>query len=87
MDWTTDALVFKVDEKEEYRVARATVERYGRWAYDNPKFLIVNLALGGQYPQSVNKVAEPYAGLPPPTVELIKADKAVMVVDWVRVAR
>jgi len=87
MDWTTDALVFKVDGKEEYRVARATVERYGRWAYDNPKFLIVNLALGGQYPQSVNKVAEPYAGLPPPTVELIKADKAVMVVDWVRVAR
>jgi beta-glucanase (GH16 family) len=85
MDWTTDALVFKVDGKEEYRVARATVEGYGRWAYDNPKFLIVNLALGGQYPQSVNKVAEPYVGMPQSTVDLIKADKAVMVVDWVRV--
>jgi beta-glucanase (GH16 family) len=87
MDWTADALVFKVDDVEEYRVTRATVERYGRWAYDNPKFLIVNLALGGQYPQSVNAVAQPYPGLPQSTVDLIAADKAVMVVDWVRVTR
>ena len=87
MDWTTDALVFKVDGKQEFRVTRTTVERHGRWAYDNPKFLIVNLALGGQYPQSVNKVTEPYAGLPQSTVDLIKADKAVMLVDWIRVTR
>ena len=87
MDWTTDALVFKVDDDEKYRVTRAMVERYGRWAYDNPKFLIVNLALGGQYPQSVNAVAQPYPGLPQATVDLIAADKAVMVVDWVRVTR
>ena len=87
MEWTTGALVFKVDGNEEYRVPRATVERYGRWAYDNPKFLIINLALGGQYPQAVNAVAEPYVGLPQSTVDLIKADKAVMVVDWVRVTR
>lgn len=86
MDWSTDALVFRVDGKEQYRVPRTTVERYGRWAYDNPKFLIVNLALGGQYPQSVNKVAEPYVGLPQSTVDLVRADKAVMVVDWVRVS-
>jgi beta-glucanase (GH16 family) len=87
MDWTADALVFKVDDEEKYRVTRAMVERYGRWAYDNPKFLIVNLALGGQYPQSVNGVAQPYPGLPQATVDLIAADKAVMVVDWVRVTR
>lgn len=87
MDWTTDALVFKVDGKPEFRVTRTTVERHGRWAYDNAKFLIVNLAVGGQYPQSVNKVSEPYVGLPPSTVDVIKADKAVMVVDWVRVTR
>jgi beta-glucanase (GH16 family) len=87
MDWTADSLVFNVDGHEEYRVPRSTVERYGRWAYDNPKFLILNMALGGQYPQSVNKVAEPYVGLPQPTVDLITADKALMVVDWVRVTR
>jgi beta-glucanase (GH16 family) len=87
MDWTTDSLVFKIDGNEEYRVTRNAVERYGRWAYDNPKFLILNLALGGQYPQSVNKVAEPYVGLPQSTVDLIKSNKAVMAVDWVRVTR
>ena len=87
MDWTRDALVFRVDGAEEYRVTRAMVEQHGAWAYDNPKFLIVNLALGGQYPQSVNKATEPYVGLPQSTVDLIGADKAVMVVDWVRVTR
>lgn len=87
MDWTADALVFKVDGAETYRVTRPTVERYGRWAYDNPKFLIVNLALGGQYPQAVNGVVKPYAGLPQSTVDLIAADRAMMVVDWVRVTR
>lgn len=85
MDWTSDSLVFKVDDVEEYRVTRAMVEKHGRWAYDNPKFLIINLALGGQYPQAVNKVAQPYLGLPQATVDLIAADKAVMIVDWVRV--
>lgn len=87
IDWTSDSLVFKVDGNEEYRVTRSTVERYGRWSYDNPKFLIVNLALGGQYPQSVNKVTEPYVGIPQSTVDLIAADTAVMVVDWVKVTR
>jgi beta-glucanase (GH16 family) len=87
MDWTSDALVFKVDGAEEYRVTHGTVEQYGQWAYDNPKFLIVNLALGGQYPQSVNKVTEPYVGLPQSSVDLIAADKAVMVVDWIRVTQ
>lgn len=87
LDWTADALVFKVDGAEEYRATRAMVEQYGRWAYDNPKFLIVNLALGGQYPQGVNKVTEPYPGLPQPTVDLIGSDRALMLVDWVRVTR
>jgi beta-glucanase (GH16 family) len=87
MDWTADALAFKVDGEELYRVTRPQVERLGRWAYDNPKFLIVNLALGGRYPQSVNGVSEPYPGLPQSTVDLIRAGKTVMVVDWVRVTR
>ena len=87
LDWTSDALVFRVDGAEAYRVTRAMVEQYGQWSYDNPKFLIVNLALGGQYPQGVNKATEPYPGLPQSTVDLIASDKAQMVVDWVRVTR
>jgi beta-glucanase (GH16 family) len=87
MDWTADALVFRVDGAERYRVTRPMVEKYGRWAYDTPKFLIANLAVGGAYPQGVNKVTQPYPGLPQATVDLIRDDKAVMIVDWVRVTR
>lgn len=87
MEWTKDALAFSIDGKEEYRVTRPMVEQHGPWAYDNPKFLIINLALGGSYAQSVNGVREPYAGLPQPTVDLIKSNKALILVDWVRVTR
>jgi beta-glucanase (GH16 family) len=85
MDWSPDGFVFKVDDEPFYEVPKTTVEQYGRWAYDNPKHLIVNLALGGQYPQGVNHAATPYPGLPAATVDLIKADRAIMLVDWIRV--
>jgi hypothetical protein len=63
------------------------VEQYGRWAYDNPKFLIVNLALGGAYPQAVNHADTPHVGLPESTVDLIKSGGGQMLVDWVRVTK
>jgi beta-glucanase (GH16 family) len=87
VDWSSDAIVFKVDDREIYRATKPQIEKYGEWAFDNPKFLIVNFAIGGQYPQSVNKTNQPYVGLPVPTVELIKAQKVTMTVDWVRVTR
>jgi len=87
MHWTSDAIQFSVDGVEAYRVSRAMVEKYGAWAYDNPKFLIVNLALGGAYPKAVNGVSQPYTGLPQATVEAIEGNKATMLVDWIRVAK
>jgi len=87
VDWTPDGFVFRVDDDVFYRVSRAEVEKFGRWAYDTPKFLILNVALGGQYPQSVNKVSSPYAGLPQATVDLLQADAVRVLVDWVRVTR
>ncbi len=85
MEWTTDGFVFKVDDDPFYRVSRADVETHGRWAYDTPKHIIVNLAIGGAYPAGVNKIAKPYVGLAESTVDLIKRDQAMMRVDWVRV--
>ncbi|HEY2431589.1 MAG TPA: glycoside hydrolase family 16 protein [Vicinamibacterales bacterium] len=87
VDWTADLLVFRIDGKEIYRASRADVEKYGRWAYDNPKHLIVNLALGGGYPHGVNHVEQPYFGLPQTTVDAVKAGKADTLVDWVRVTQ
>jgi beta-glucanase (GH16 family) len=87
VDWTADLLVFRIDGGEIYRVAKASVEKYGRWAFDNPKHLIVNFALGGTYPHGVNKIEKPYFGLSDTTLEAIKAGKAAIQVDWVRVVQ
>ena len=87
VDWSPRELVFRVDGAVVYRVSRTMVEQHGRWAFDNPKFLILNLALGGAYPQGVNGVKEPHPGLPPATIERIKAGAAQVLVDWVRITR
>ena len=85
VDWMRDELVFTVDDHVVYRVTRAMVERYGRWAFDSPKHLIINLALGGTYPAAVNGISSPYPGIPESTVGLIRNDRARILVDWVRV--
>lgn len=87
VDWTPNSLVFKVDDKVTYMVTKEMVEKYGRWAFDNPKFIIVNFALGGGYPNGVNKVTAPYFGLSQHSVDLIKDRKAKTLVDWVLVTK
>ena len=85
MTWTHDAMIFSVDGHERWRINRATVETRGAWAYDSPKFLIVNQALGGAYPHAVNHAETPYLGLPQSTIDTIDAGRALMLVDWIRV--
>jgi beta-glucanase (GH16 family) len=87
VDWTTESLVFKIDGQTTYRATRPMVEHYGAWAYGNPKYLILNLALGGIYPLKTNGAKEPYPGIPASTVQLIKDGKAKVLVDWVRVTK
>ena len=86
VDWTPDLLVFKRDDQEVYRVTRAMVEAHGRWAFDNPKYLILNLALGGNYPGGVNGTTAPYRGLPETTVLSIQKGEPTVLVDWVRIS-
>ena len=87
VDWTPDQIVFKTDGVITYTVTKAMVEHYGKWAYDNPKFIILNFALGGGYPNGVNKVAKPYFGISQSTVDKIKAGQAKVLVDWVLVTK
>jgi beta-glucanase (GH16 family) len=87
VDWTPDKLVFKTDGVVTYTVTKAMVEKYGRWAFDNPKFIILNFALGGGYPNGVNKITSPYNGISRATVDKIKAGKAIVLVDWVLVTK
>ncbi|OIQ67724.1 hypothetical protein GALL_506950 [mine drainage metagenome] len=63
------------------------VEHYGRYAFDNAKFIILNFALGGGYPNGVNKIKKPYFGISQSTVDTIKAGQAKVLVDWVLVTK
>jgi beta-glucanase (GH16 family) len=87
VDWAPDSLVFKLDGNITYTVTRSMVEKYGRWAFDNPKFIILNFALGGGYPEGVNKIKTPYPGLGEYSVNKIKAEEAKVFVDWVLVTK
>ncbi|TRO67523.1 glycoside hydrolase family 16 protein [Christiangramia sabulilitoris] len=87
VDWSPQGFDFKVDGRLIYRVTKPMVEHYGKWAYDNPKFLILNFALGGAYPFKTNGVRKPYNGLPEATVELIKEGKAEVLIDWVLISK
>ncbi|HWD89787.1 MAG TPA: glycoside hydrolase family 16 protein [Mucilaginibacter sp.] len=87
VDWTPDKLIFKTDGVVTYTVTKAMVEKYGRWAFSNPKFIILNFALGGGYPNGVNKISAPYNGISQATVDKIKAGKAIVLVDWVLVTK
>jgi len=85
VDWTPDTLVFTVDKQEVYRVTRAMVEAHGRWAFDDAKHLILNLAVGGNYPAKVNGAGAPYPGLSDAAVGAIQREEVKVLVDWVRV--
>lgn len=87
VDWRPWEIDFKVDGRSHYRLTRGLIQHYGPWAFDNPKFIIVNLAIGGGYPNGVNGVTSPYFGLPAATVRQIDAGNAKMLVDWVVVTR
>jgi beta-glucanase (GH16 family) len=63
---------FLVDDVEHYRVSRSEVERYGRWVFDGPFYLLLNLAVGGGFD------GDPASD---------KVLPASMLVDWVRVYR
>lgn len=85
LDWTPDRLLFEVDGATVYRVTRSMTEFFGPWVFDNEKFLILNLALGGTYPFKTNGIRSPHYGMSEETVDRIKRDEARVLIDWVRV--
>ena len=85
VEWKKDEILFQVDDRTLYRATRPMVEHYGVWVFDNPKYLILNFAMGGAYPFKTNGIESPYNGVPQSTVEKVKSSEVAMLVDWVRV--
>lgn len=87
VDWTAERMLFFVDDQLIYRVTRPMIDFYGEWRFDTPKFLTLNLAIGGTYPFKTNGVKEPYYGLPKATADRIAREGIGVEIDWVRVTQ
>lgn len=87
VDWTPDSMVFKYDGITMLRVTKPMTEFFGEWAFHNPKYLILNFAVGGVYPFKINGIKQPYYGLSASALESIKSGKSHMLVDWVKVTK
>ena len=85
IDRAPDTVEFRVDGAIVYRVTRPMAEFFGSWAFENEKFLILNVALGGTYPFKTNGIRSPYYGIAEGTVNAIANDEAKVMIDWVRV--
>ncbi|MEO5875466.1 MAG: glycoside hydrolase family 16 protein, partial [Streptosporangiaceae bacterium] len=69
--WTSTGITFSLDGQTVFTAAKSTVEATrGPWVYDHPFYLILNLAVGGDWPGS------PDASTPFPSK---------MLIDYVRV--
>lgn len=87
VDWTADSLIFKYDDIPMFKVTKPMTHFFGEWAFKNPKFLIVNFAVGGIYPFKINGIKTPFYGLGPQSFESIKKGESKMIVDWVKVTK
>jgi len=51
VEWNDQSIRFFVDGNEHYSVSRADVARYGNWVFNQPYFVILNFAVGGNFDQ------------------------------------
>jgi beta-glucanase (GH16 family) len=68
--WTPTSVEFAVDDAVYARFTKDDVEKHGRWVYDKPFYLLLNVAVGGDFPGN-------------PSANSFWPQQ--MVVDWVRV--
>jgi beta-glucanase (GH16 family) len=50
IEWNSDAIVFYVDQNLYVKRTRADLQPGWKWVFDKPFFLILNLAVGGDWP-------------------------------------
>ena len=70
MEWTTNTISWFVDSKQYFKINAANIPKGSEWVYTKPEFILINLAIGGNWP-----------GYPDNTTVFPQR----MVVDYVRV--
>ena len=49
VEWDSASVRFSVDSVPHYAVTRGEITRYGTWVFDQPMYVILNLAVGGAF--------------------------------------
>ena len=49
VEWDRQSIRYFVDSIEHYRVTRVNVQPYGNWVFDQPFYIILNQAVGGNF--------------------------------------
>ena len=70
IEWAEDSITFLLDDRPVKRLTPSSLPSGARWAFNQPFFLILNLAVGGQWPGN------------PDSTTVFPQD---YVIDWVRV--
>ncbi len=60
LEWTPTHLSFQVDYKEILKVEKAPNDTFAEWPFDQPYYMIVNLAVGGWYAGEIKDVDLPF---------------------------
>lgn len=50
VDWREDRIRFLVDGKQFHEIGKASIPADGEWVFNQPFFLLLNLAVGGRWP-------------------------------------
>jgi beta-glucanase (GH16 family) len=52
VEWNANEIAWFVDNTRFYSVTRAQVQARGNWVFDQPFWLLLNIAVGGTWPGS-----------------------------------
>jgi beta-glucanase (GH16 family) len=52
VEWNSNSVSYFVDGNKYYTVNKSQVQTYGNWVFDNPMFILLNVAVGGTWPGS-----------------------------------
>ena len=58
VDWTPERLEFQVDGQTFHTLTPASLPAGGKWVFDHPFFIILNVAVGGVWPGNPDKTSE-----------------------------
>lgn len=70
IEWDENSVDYFVDDVLYQRISRDDIPRGGEWVFDQPFYILLNVAIGGSF-----------VGFPSPQTEFPQS----MVIDWVRV--